>query len=83
MASLSFRSASFVQPLWNGLYFEGDYFGSDENDVGYTGGSWQFRLKELRVSPGLGVTFGGNGFRTMPGVSFRWAYEKTGSSQRA
>jgi hypothetical protein len=75
-ASTSFRSASYVQPLWKGLHFEGDYFGGDENDVGYTGGSWQFRLKELRLSPGFGVTFGGNGFRTMPGVSFRWAYEK-------
>lgn len=76
VASSTFRSADYVQPLWRELHFEGDYFGGDENDVGYTGGSWQFRMKELRLSPGIGVTFGGNGFRTMPGVSFRWAYEK-------
>lgn len=76
VASSSFRSASYVQPLWRGFHFEGDYFGSDENDVGFTGGSWQFRLKKLRLSPGFGVMFGGNGFRTMPGVSFRWTYEK-------
>jgi hypothetical protein len=75
-ASSVFRSADYVQPLWKEFHFEGDYFGGDENDVGYTGGSWQFRMNKLQLSPGFGVTFGGNGFRTMPGFSFRWAYEK-------
>jgi len=76
VASSSFRSAAYVQPLWKGLHFEGDYFGSDENDVGYTGGSWQVRWRGLRLSPGFGVGFGGNGFRTMPAISLRWKYEK-------
>jgi hypothetical protein len=76
VASSSFRSAAYVQPLWKSLHFEGDYFGSDENDVGYTGGSWQFGWKGLRISPGFGIGFGGNGFRTMPAFSLRWAYER-------
>jgi len=76
VASASFRSASYVQPLWKGLRLESDYFGADENDVGYTGGSWEFHWRRLRFTPGLGVAFGGNGFRTMPALSFRWAFEK-------
>jgi len=77
VASSSFRSASYVQPLWRSLRFEGDYFGGDENDVGYTGVSWELRWKKLRLAPGFGLSFGGNGFNTMPGISLRWAYEKS------
>jgi hypothetical protein len=76
VGSTSFRSASYVQPLWKGLHFESDYFGTDENDVGYTGAGWEFRWKDLRLSPGFGVAFGGNAFHTMPAFSFRWDYEK-------
>ena len=76
VASTSFRSASYVQPVWKSLRFEGHYFGTDENDVGYTGGSWEFRWRDLRLTPGVGAAFGGNGFRTMPALSFRWAFER-------
>ena len=77
VASTIFRLGAYIQPLWKDLRFEGNYFGTDENDVGYTGMSWQFRWKALRLAPGFGVAFGANGFRTMPGISCRWAYEKS------
>ena len=76
VASTIFRSAAYVQPLWNGLRFEGHYFGTGENDVGQTGASWEFRWRRLRLAPGFGLAFAGNGFRTMPSISCRWAYEK-------
>lgn len=76
VASTSFRSAAYVQPLWKGLHFESDYFGTDDNDVGFAGASWEFRWSGLRLPPGVGAVFGDNGFRTMPGISLRWAYEK-------
>jgi len=43
VVSPSFRSASLVQPIWKGIGFEGDYFGGDENNVGYTAASWTLR----------------------------------------
>lgn len=76
VASTSFRSANYVQPIWKGLRFESDYFGGDENDVGFAGPAWEFRLRELRLAPAFGAAFGGNGFRSMPAVSVRWAFEK-------
>jgi hypothetical protein len=76
VSSTSFRSAAYIQRLWRGLHVEGDYFGGDENDVGYTGATWEFRWQRWRLTPGFGVSYGGNSFRTMPSISFRWDYEK-------
>src|SRR5271156_494735 len=71
----SFRSASIVQGIWSDLAVEGHYFGGDENNVGYTAGSWTFHGEGWKLAPGFGVAFGDNGFRTMPALSIRWAYE--------
>jgi hypothetical protein len=71
-----FRSGSYIQPLWKALSFEGHYFGGKAADTGFTGGSWTFRLGELKLSPGFGVLFGSKGFATTPSVSFRWDYER-------
>jgi hypothetical protein len=73
----SFRSASIVQGLWSNLAVEGHYFGGDENNVGYTAGSWTFRGEHWKLAPGFGVSFGDNGFRTMPALSVRWGYERS------
>jgi hypothetical protein len=43
--------------------------------VGFGGGSWTFHGESWKIAPGVGVLFGDNGFRTMPGLSLRWAYE--------
>ena len=75
--SPSFRSASLVQPICNHVGFEGDYFGGDENNVGYTAGSWTFHGEHWKLAPGFGVAFGDNGFRTMPAFSIRWSYERS------
>jgi hypothetical protein len=75
-ASSIFRSGSYIQPLWRGLGFEGHYFGGETTDVGFTGASWTFRLRELKLSPGFGVIFGSNQFATTPALSFRWDYER-------
>ena len=76
VGSTSFRSASFVQGLWRHLNFEGHYFGGDENNIGYTAGSWTFQGEHWKIAPGFGVSFGDNGFRTMPTFSIRWGYER-------
>jgi len=76
VASDIFRSGSYIQPLWRGLGFEGHYFGGTETDTGFTGGSWTFRLGEVKLSPGFGVMFGSNQFTTTPAFSFRWDYER-------
>jgi hypothetical protein len=73
--STSFRSASVVQPLWSGLRAEGHYFGGDENNIGFAGGSWTFHGDGWMLAPGFGVSFGDNGYRTMPALSLRWSYE--------
>jgi hypothetical protein len=75
VASDIFRSGSLVIPFARGLTFEGDYFGGTGTDVGYTGFSWTFSWKGLRVAPGFGATFGSNEFTTSPAFSFRWDYE--------
>jgi hypothetical protein len=75
VASDIFRSASYLQPLWRGLGFEGDYFGGKSTDVGLAAGTWTFRFRALKLSPGVGVLFGSNQFATTPAVSFRWDYE--------
>lgn len=77
VGSTSFRSASLVQPLWSDLNFEGHYFGGNENNIGYTGGSWAFHGKHWKIAPGFGVAFGDNDFRTMPAVTIRWGYERS------
>jgi len=74
--SPSFRSASLVQGLRSRISFEGDYFGGDENNIGYMAGSWTFRGEHWKLAPGFGVAFGDNGFQTMPALSIRWAYER-------
>jgi hypothetical protein len=75
VASDIFRSGSYVQPVWRNLGFEGDYFGGTGTNVGFTGASWTFRVRGLKLSPGFGVLFGSNQFTTTPAVSFRWDYE--------
>jgi hypothetical protein len=77
VAGTSFRSASIVQALWRDLSAEGHYFGGDENNVGYAAGSWTFHGEYWKLAPGFGVSFGDNGFRTMPALSIRWAYERS------
>jgi hypothetical protein len=71
-----FRSGSYIQPVRKALSFEGHYFGGKAADVGFTGGSWTFRLGELKLSPGFGVLFGSNEFTTTPALSFRWDFER-------
>jgi hypothetical protein len=73
--SPSFRSGSLVQPIWSDVSFEGHYFGGDENNVGFIGGSWTFH-EDWKLAPGFGVLFGDDGFRTMPALSLRWGYEQ-------
>ena len=75
VGSTSFRSAFLVQPLWRDLNVEGHYFGGNENNVGFAGGSWTFHGEGWKLAPGFGVDFGDNAFRTMPALSFRWGYE--------
>jgi len=75
--STSFRSGSLVQSLWSGLNFEGHYFGGNENNVGYTAGSWTFHGEHWKIAPGFGIAFGDNGFQTMPALSIRWGYERS------
>lgn len=75
VGSPSFRSASLVQPLWRSVTADGHYFGGDENNVGFVGGSWTFHGEGWKIAPGVGILFGDDGFRTMPGLSFRWGYE--------
>jgi hypothetical protein len=76
VGSTSFRSASLVQGLWKRLSFEGHYFGGEENNVGYTAGSWTFKGDHWKIAPGFGVAFGDNSFRIMPAFSIRWGYER-------
>jgi hypothetical protein len=76
VASDIFRSGSYVQPLWRDLGFEGHYFGGKETDVGFTGASWTFRVRELELSPAFGVFFGNNQFATSPAIAFRGNYER-------
>lgn len=76
VASDIFRSGSVVVPFARRLSFEGHYFGGKETDVGYTGISWVWESKGLKLAPGLGASFGTNRFTASPAVSFRWEYEK-------
>jgi hypothetical protein len=75
VASDIFRSGSYVQPLWSKLAFEGHYFGGASTDVGFTGASWTFSLRRLKLAPGFGATFGSNQFATTPAISLRWDFE--------
>jgi len=77
VASGSFRSVSYVQPLVRRLNFEGHYFGTEGADVGEVGASWGFRFgPSVVLSPGFGVLFG-SGEKTGPAFTFRWAVEKS------
>lgn len=76
VASDIFRSGTLVLPIHRGFAFEGHYFGGRETDVGYTGASWTWARKGLKLTPGFGVIFGSNKFTTSPAFSFRWEYEK-------
>jgi hypothetical protein len=76
VASDIFRSGSYLQPIWRGLVFEGDYFGGKQADVGFLAAAWTFRLRGLKVMPGFGMVFGTNQFTTSPAVSVRWDYER-------
>jgi hypothetical protein len=75
VGSTSFRSASLIQPIWRDLSIDTHYFGGNENNVGFAGGSWTFHGKSWKLAPGFGVSFGDNGFRTMPSLTIRWGYE--------
>jgi hypothetical protein len=75
VGSPSFRSASLVQPLWRDLNAEGHYFGGNGNNIGFGGGSWTFHGESWKLAPGIGVLFGNDTFRTMPGLTLRWEYE--------
>jgi hypothetical protein len=77
VASPSFRSGSLLQPLWKELTFDGHYFGGNQNNVGFAGGGWIFHGEHWKIAPGFGVSFGDNGFRTMPSLTVRWGYEKS------
>ena len=55
-ASSIFRTGSYLQPLWRGLGFDGHYFGGTATDTGFTGASWTFRIRKLKLSPGFGTS---------------------------
>jgi hypothetical protein len=75
-ASDIFRSGSLVLPIAGRFAFEGHYFGGEETDTGFTGVSWTWAWKGLKLAPGFGVVFGSNEFTTSPAFSFRWEYER-------
>jgi hypothetical protein len=75
VASDIFRSGSLVVPLPRKLALEAHYFGGRETDVGFTGASWQFLWKRVKLTPGFGAIFGSNRFAASPAFSFRWEYE--------
>jgi hypothetical protein len=76
VASDIFRSGSLVLPIARRFAFEGHYFGGKEADTGYTGVSWTWAARGLKLAPGFGVIFGSNEFTTSPAFSFRWEYER-------
>jgi hypothetical protein len=77
VGSTSFRSASLVQRVWRDLSLDTHYFGGNENNVGFAGGSWTFHGESWKLAPSFGVNFGDNGFRTMPALTIRWGYERS------
>lgn len=76
VASDIFRSGSLILPVAKRFAFEGHYFGGTETDIGYTGVSWAWTGKSLKLIPGFGAVFGSNEFTASPAFSFRWEYEK-------
>jgi hypothetical protein len=74
VASDIFRSGSLVARTWKDLHFDGQYFGTESVDAGVTAASWEFRWKELSISPGFGVAFGA-GTETAPMLTLRWKLE--------
>jgi hypothetical protein len=51
-----------VQNLWGHVNFEGHYFSGNENNLGYTAGSWAFDGEHWMLSPGIGIIFGAQKF---------------------
>lgn len=76
VASDIFRSGSLVLPVARQFAFEGHYFGGTQADTGFTGVSWTWAKKSLKLTPGFGAVFGSDEFTASPAVSFRWEYEK-------
>jgi hypothetical protein len=76
VASDIFRSGSLILALTRRFAFEGHYFGGKETDTGYTGVSWVWASRGLKLAPGFGVVFGSNEFTTSPAFAFRWEYER-------
>jgi hypothetical protein len=74
VASSVFRSGSLLVKTWKDLHFDGQYLGTETVDAGITGFNWEFRWKQLSVSPGFGVGFG-SGVRVAPIVTLRWKLE--------
>jgi hypothetical protein len=79
VASSSFRSASYVQPLWKQLHFEGDYFGGDENDVGYTGLVGSSAGRNFAWLPDSECRLAATVFKQCPHFHFGGLMRKTGS----
>jgi len=50
--------------------------GGETTDVGYTAGSYTFRLGRLKLSPAFGILFGSYNTATSPAVSLRWGFER-------
>lgn len=76
VASDIFRSGTLLLPVYRKLVFEGYYFGGTETDTGFTGFSWVFGRKGLKIAPGFGAVFGSNEFTASPAVSVRWEFER-------
>jgi hypothetical protein len=76
VASDIFRSGSVVLPLASRFAFEGHYFGGKDTDAVYTGITWVWAVRGLKLAPGFGAVFGSNEFTTSPAFAFRWEYER-------
>jgi hypothetical protein len=74
VASDVFRSGSVVARTWKELHLDGQYIGTENVDAGITALSWEFRWKQLSISPGFGVGFGG-GVDMAAMVTLRWKLE--------
>jgi hypothetical protein len=74
VASDIFRSGSLVVRTWKDLHLDGQYFGTESAEVGITALSWEFRWKQLSISPGFGAGFG-SGVDSAPMLTLRWKLE--------
>jgi hypothetical protein len=69
-----FRNGSLVVRTWKDLHFDGQYFGTESVEAGITALNWEFRWKQLSISPGFGAGFG-SGVDTAPMLTLRWKLE--------